>query len=78
MKEEILTINNKKYKFTVWQHFFHKRKYDNNSFGMTLAVEVYSVEEERYLKFSEMSEYMKEKLTDYIANSANGERTFYK
>ena len=53
-----------------------KRGYDNHSFKMKLGISIYTLDH-KLLTHEEVTEYMKEKISDLVSNSVNGNRGFY-
>ena len=74
---DIFRINGKEYNIFAETLNITKRGYDNHSFKMKLGISIYSLDRGNLLTHEEVTEYMKEKFSDLIRNSANGKRSLY-
>lgn len=72
-----LTINNKKYFFRcVWS--FNEKAQNEDKPAMKLIFNVFNDTDKEWVNWKDFKgSYLAEKLTDYVKNSLNGQRTCY-
>lgn len=75
---EIITINDKQYHIKCIT--CHQEKIPREDFvlGLRVGIEVRRLSDNKILEWSDIrGSYLAEKITDFINNSINGQRTFY-
>jgi len=75
---EILTINNIDYDIRVDYAYPEKVATMDYYLGLKIAVKVMRVSDKRVFTWKEIKgTYIAEKISDYVKNTINGQRTFY-
>lgn len=77
MRGSQVSVNGKKYNIACT--FNMPRKISNiDNFGVQLEITVYSIDEDKYIKWDEIrGSYLAEKISDFAENSFNGQNSFY-
>lgn len=76
--EHIVTINDVKYSIYARYALPEKAINTEDALGIKVQIVVEEVDTGKVLKWKEMKgTYLSEKISDYVENTINGQRTFY-
>jgi len=75
---EIIKINDKQYHIQCVTCYQGKVPHKEFELGLKVGIEVRRMSDNKVLEWSDIKgSYLAEKITDFVENSINGQRTFY-